>query len=95
MIYTVDAQELQKTLNKLKRQICCLRARGTSSAMVAGTTTVNTSRVAVDSVILVSHRTAGGTLGHLSIGTIVDGTSFVINSSSNTDTSTIDWVIYN
>jgi len=37
---------------------------------------------------------ACGTHGHLSIGTIVAGTSFVINSSSNTDTSAIGCGIF-
>lgn len=66
---------------------------GISSAMVAGTTTVTTSAVTASSVIITSRATLGGTPGHLSVGTITAGTSFVINSSSGTDTSTVAWMI--
>lgn len=66
---------------------------GTTAAMVAGTTTVSTAAVAAGSVIITSVATPGGTQGDLSIGTIVAGTSFVINSSSSSDTSTVNWLI--
>jgi hypothetical protein len=66
---------------------------GTSAAMVAGTVTVDTTAVTVSSVILVYAATPGGTQGTLSIGTITAGTSFVINSSSSTDTSTVNYLI--
>jgi hypothetical protein len=68
---------------------------GTSSAMVAGTITVNTTAVTANSKILLSVATASGTQGFLSVGTIVPGTSFVINSSGATDTSTINYLIIN
>lgn len=70
---------------------------GTSSAMVAGTTTVNTTAVTASSKIFLTVNTPGGTQGTLSAPTasIVAGTSFVINSSSNTDTSTVNWWIIN
>jgi parallel beta-helix repeat protein len=64
-------------------------------AVLAGTGTVTvptTEIVAADNVTL-SRVLAGGTLGNLSVGTIVPGTSFVINSDNAADTSTIYWEI--
>lgn len=63
------------------------------STLVAGTVTVNHTRVTANSRIFLSRHTAGGTLGHLSIGAITAATSFVINSSSATDTSSINWLM--
>lgn len=70
---------------------------GTSAAMVAGTVTVNTNVVTASSLIFVSRNTPGGTTGNLSVpsGSIVPGVSFAINSSSATETSTINWWIIN
>ena len=55
--------------------------------------TVSTVEVQTGDKIILSRHTAGGTLGHLSIGTITNGTSFTIVASGNLDTSTIDWEI--
>jgi len=66
--------------------------RSGTAVLVAGTVTVNTAEV-TDSNIRLTRILVGGTLGHLSVGTITAGTSFVINSSSATDTSTILWEI--
>lgn len=68
---------------------------GISSAMVAGTTTVNTTAVTANSTIQLSYKAIAGTPGYLSPGTITPGTSFVINSTSGTDTSTVQWTIFN
>ena len=63
-----------------------------TSTLVAGTVTVaNTSAVTADKLFL-SRATTGGTTGHLSY-TLSSGTSFTINSTSNTDTSTINWLL--
>lgn len=64
-----------------------------TSVLVAGTVTVSTTAVTASSIIFLTHGVAGGTLGVPSVGTIVAGTSFVINSSSALDTSTINWLI--
>jgi len=64
-----------------------------TATLVGGTVTVSTAAVAAGSKILTSRATTGGTAGHLSIGTITAATSFVINSSSGTDTSTVYWRI--
>lgn len=68
---------------------------GVSAAMTAGTITISTTAVTSNSRIFLTHATLGGTQGILSVGTIVDGTSFVINSSSALDTGTVNWIIIN
>lgn len=68
---------------------------GTSAAMTAGTITISTTAVSANSKVFLSVATPGGTQGFLSVGTIVAGTSFVINSSGATDTSTVNWWIIN
>lgn len=64
-----------------------------TATLAAGTVTVTTAAVAAGSKILYSRQATGGTPGHLSIGTITAGTSFVINSSSGSDTSDVYWRI--
>lgn len=64
-----------------------------TAILSGGTVTVSNTTVTANSRIFTSRQATGGTLGHLSIGTIVAGTSFVINSSSGTDTSTIAWIL--
>lgn len=70
---------------------------GTSAAMTAGTIVVNTTAVTASSIIFVSHNTIAGTAGAVSAPSAsrVAGTSFTITSSSNTDTSTVNWWIIN
>lgn len=63
------------------------------SVLSGGTVTVSNTSVTASTRIFLSRQVAGGTLGHLSVGTVVAGTSFVINSSSGTDTSTISWLL--
>ena len=71
-------------------------ARGTAT-LVNGTITVNSAAVATGSSIVVSHNTPSGTPGILSAPSAsrIAGTSFVINSSSALDNSTVDWIISN
>lgn len=68
---------------------------GISTNMVAGVVTVNTTSVQSDSIILVSYKTISGTAGVLSVpaANIVPGVSFRIRSTSNIDTSTVQWTI--
>lgn len=70
---------------------------GTSAAMTAGSITISTTAVTASSIISLTANTPGGTAGILSAPTasIIDGTSFVINSSSSLDTSTVNWWIVN
>lgn len=63
------------------------------SVLVGGTVTVANTSVTANSRIFHSRQVAGGTLGHLSIGTVTAGVSFVINSSNVADTSTINWLL--
>ncbi|HEX9239209.1 MAG TPA: right-handed parallel beta-helix repeat-containing protein [Candidatus Bathyarchaeia archaeon] len=63
------------------------------AVLVGGTVTVSTAEVLAADNIHLTRVVTGGTVGHLSIGTIVAGTSFVISSSSGTDTSTVFWEI--
>ncbi len=66
-----------------------------SSVLVAGTVTVSTTAVTASSKIFITRGITGGTVGELSIGTITAGTSFVINSVSSSETSTVNWWIVN
>ena len=65
------------------------------ATLVAGTVTVSTTAVSASSQILATAHTVGGTQGILSVPTRTAGTSFVITSSSATDTSTVDWALVN
>ncbi len=66
-----------------------------SAIMVGGTVTVATTAVLTASKLFITRSVSGGTPGHLTAGTIVDGTSFVISSSEGADTSTVNWWIIN
>lgn len=72
------------------------RAKGPNTGtatLVGGTVTVSAAEVLAGDTIAVTRTTLGGTAGHLSVGSIVAGTSFVVTSSSGTDTSTALWEI--
>ncbi len=67
---------------------------GTSSAMSSGTITISTNKVRAGSIIFLTGIDASvgtATNGVLSVGTIVDGVSFDINSSNPADTRTVQW----
>ena len=83
--------------NKLSIATGANASLGTSAAMTAGAITISTTAVTASSKIFVSHNTLNGTPGAVSAPTasIVAGTSFDITSSSNTDTSTVNWWIIN
>jgi len=68
-----------------------------TATLVAGTITVNTTSVATSSIIMLTRNTPGGTIGQLSApsASIVNGTSFVINSDNAADTSVVNWFIIN
>ena len=80
------------TINTTLDALITLRARGTAT-LVAGTVTVSTASVTTGDLIFVSRMNPGGTLGHLSSGTIVDGVSFDIDSSDVADTSDVAWMV--
>ena len=63
-----------------------------SAVLVAGTITVAYPSLTATDKVLVAVTTPGGTRGYLSVAKSA-GVGFTINSSSNTETSTVDWVI--
>ena len=75
------------------------------ATLSGGTVTVSTAHVidtshvtdsdggTLDCHIQLTAQTLGGSQGMLSVGTITDGTSFVINSSNGADTSVIAWAL--
>lgn len=67
-----------------------------TATLVGGTVTVSTTCVKTSDVIMLTANTPGGTAGILSapVASITDATSFVINSSSGTDTSTVNWFVF-
>jgi hypothetical protein len=71
-------------------------ASGTAT-LASGTVTVSSAFVKTGAVIFLTYNTPSGTQGFLSApsGSIVNGTSFVINSSSASDNSTVNWKIIN
>lgn len=70
-----------------------IASAGTTAAMTAGSVNVTDANAETTSVIIYSVNTSGGTVGNTSV---VAGTgSFVINSSSNTETSTFNYIIVN
>jgi hypothetical protein len=68
---------------------------GTTAAMTAGTITVNTTAALTASIIILTAQTTGGTAGALRVSSRTNATSFVITSSSASDTSTVGWLIIN
>lgn len=67
------------------------------ATLVAGTVTVNTTAVATASRIQLTHGGTGTVIsfGILYVGTITDGTSFVINSTNAADDDSVNWLIIN
>jgi hypothetical protein len=67
------------------------------ASLTAGTVTISCTTVTASSQIFVSVNTPGGVQGFLSApsGSITPGTSFVINSSSAADTSSLYWFMLN
>jgi len=66
-----------------------------TSTLVSGTVTVFTTSVRAGSIIQLTHQTIGGTQGMLRYGSLTPNVSFVITSSSATDTGTVGWAVIN
>lgn len=64
-----------------------------TAVLVTGVKAVPTTRVTATSRIYVTSNVDGGTPGWLRVSARTAGTSFTITSSSNTDTSTVAWLI--
>ena len=66
-----------------------------TATLAAGTATVATTAVAAGSKIFLTYSGTPSAPGTLSVGTITAGVSFVINSSSGTDASAVNWLVIN
>lgn len=86
-IYVVGASTL-RARNKLSTG----PSQGRATLGTGGTVTVTTAEVLSADNIHLTRVVKSGTIGHLSVGTITSGTSFVINSNTS-DRSTIFWQI--
>jgi hypothetical protein len=61
--------------------------------LAGGTVTVNNANADPANVILLTYYSLDGGLATVSYGTIVEGASFVINSSNPGDTNMVAWAI--
>ncbi|MFM9464852.1 glycosyl hydrolase family 28-related protein [Streptomyces scabiei] len=68
-------------------------ARMGTATLAAGTVTVNTTAIAAASVVQLTIQTPGGTVGSVYVNARTAGTSFVVKSTSASDTSTVGWRI--
>ncbi|MET9119948.1 hypothetical protein [Streptomyces sp. NPDC004528] len=65
-----------------------------TAVLVAGTVTVSNTSVTANSRIQLTIQVPGGTVGSVYINARTAGASFVIKSTSASDTSTVGYVIY-
>jgi selenophosphate synthase len=63
-----------------------------TATLAAGTVSVALASVDSSTVVLVSRMAPSGTLGHLSVPSVSNGTGFTINSSSMSDASVVAWI---
>lgn len=68
-------------------------ARMGTAVLVAGTVTVNNTTITANTRVFLTAQVLGGTAGALRLGTVIAGTSFVINSNNAADTSTVAWLL--
>jgi hypothetical protein len=68
-----------------------LQSRAGTATLSNGIATINNPLVTNSSIIIISRKTSGGTLGHLSISQ-TNGV-FSIGSTSSTETSTVNYLI--
>lgn len=90
----LKGSKLKEAIDSIIDESFGIVTQGTAT-LVAGTVTVETTKAITGAKIQLTRNTPGGTPGHLSApsASIVNGVSFTINSSSNTDTSTVNWSI--
>lgn len=84
---------LISTLGKGLQVKSGVNSRIGTAVLVAGTVTVTNTSTTANSRIFITANADGGTPGWHRVSTITVGTSFVITSSSVTDTSTVAWII--
>ena len=66
--------------------------RAGNATLVGGTVTVNNTSVTANTIVMLSRKTAGGVTGELTY-TVSAATSFTINASVGTDTSTVSYLL--
>jgi hypothetical protein len=86
---------LTVTNGKLNLDAVATNAIVGTATLAIGTVTVATTAVTAASIILASHKVVSGTQGILRTDTITAGVSFTIESSSATDTSSVNWLVIN
>jgi hypothetical protein len=89
----------QQTGNFVLEGKISLSTTGTSpnagnAVLVAGTKTVATTSVTAATIIMMTRKTAGGTVGTSLTYTLNPGVSFTITSNNVLDTSTISWILW-
>ncbi len=67
-------------------------ARMGQATLVAGCVTNANTSITTNTRVFMSRATAGGTLGHLSC-VVSNGAWFIVNSSTNADTSAVNWML--
>lgn len=67
--------------------------RAGNTTLVGGTKTVNNSTVTANTIVMVSRKTAGGTLGTSFTYTVSAGVSFTITSGNPLDTSVVSYLL--
>lgn len=67
-------------------------ARAGNATLVGGTVTVSNNTVTANTLVILTRKTAGGTIDDLTY-TLSAGTSFTITSASGTDTSTVTYLL--
>lgn len=67
--------------------------RAGNAVLVGGTVTVSNTTVTANTLVLLTRKTSGGTIGTAITYTLSAGTSFTINSDSVIDTSTFSYLL--
>lgn len=67
--------------------------RAGNATLVAGTVTVNNTTVTANTVVMITRKTAGGTIGTAMTYTVSAGASFTITSNNVLDTSTVSYLL--
>lgn len=68
-------------------------ARGGNAVLVGGTVTVTNTTVTANTLVLLTRKTSGGTIGTAITYTVSAGASFTINSDNILDTSTFTFML--
>lgn len=89
--FLVVVRRLRDKVAVLEGRVTQTTPRRGTAVLVAGTVTVALPSVTAATHILLTIQTPGGTVGAVYVSARTAGTSFVITSTSATDTSTVAW----